>query len=211
MLEHDADGVRRFDHRWDDNGHLVGLVADDAAGPQEWSLRRDAAGRVVESVDPTGVTTCFEWDARGLLAAATDPAGLTTRYQHDARGRLIGLDTPGGRSTRIGYGLDGHAETVTDPAGIVTRFLRDAAGMVTGVRHGDGTGWDRRLDPVGREIERTGTDGTVAGRFDYDVAGRLVAATVPTAGSRVEFLWDDEPGGESAPAADAPASTGPGG
>ena len=191
VLEHDADGVRRFDHRWDDNGHLVGLVAGDAAGPQEWSLRRDAAGRVVESVDPTGVTTRFEWDARGLLAAATDPAGLTTRYHHDARGRLIGLDTPGGRSTRIGYGLDGHAETITDPAGIVTRFLRDAAGTVTGLRHGDGTGWDRQLDPVGRETERIGTDGTVAGRFDYDVAGRLVAATVPDSGVTVEFLWDD--------------------
>ena len=62
------------------------------------------------------------------------------------------------------------------------------------MRHGDGTGWDRRLDPVGREIERTGTDGTVAGRFDYDVAGRLVAATVPDSGVTVEFLWDDEVG-----------------
>jgi RHS repeat-associated protein len=200
VLEHDVDGVRRVDHRWDDNGHLVGLVA----GRQEWMLRRDAAGRVVESVDPTGVVTRFEWDARGLLAAATDPAGLATRYEHDARGRLVELETPGGRSTRIGYGLDGLAETVTDPAGVVTRFLRDAAGTVTGVRHADGTGWNRRLDPVGREIERVGTDGTVAGRFEYDAAGRILAATVPDSGVTVGFLWDDEHGDERVPRTDLP-------
>ena len=191
VLEHTADGVRRLEHRWDDCGRLVGLTADGAEGPQEWTMRRDAAGRVVEAVDPAGVATRYEWDCRGLLAAATDPAGLTTRYRHDERGRLTGLVTPGERTTGIGYGLDGHAETVTDPGGSVTRFLRDAAGLVTGVRHGDGSGWDRDLDPAGREVQRAGSDGMVSGQFTYDVAGRLVAATVPSSGVTVEFLWDD--------------------
>ena len=191
VLEHTANGVRRLEHRWDDCGRLVGLTADGAVGPQEWTMRRDAAGRVVEAVDPAGVATRYEWDRRGLLAAATDPAGLTTRYCHDERGRLTGLVTPGERTTGIGYGLDGHAETVTDPGGSVTRFLRDAAGLVTGVRHGDGSGWDRDLDPAGREVQRAGSDGMVSGRFTYDVAGRLVAATVPSSGVTVEFLWDD--------------------
>ena len=60
------------------------------------------------------------------------------------------------------------------------------------MRHGDGTGWDRaaRSGRDGRR-ERVGSDGTVAGQFDYDVAGRLVTATVPASGVTVEFLWDD--------------------
>ena len=62
---------------------------------------------------------------------------------------------------------------------------------MTGLRHGDGSGWDRDLDPAGREVQRVGSDGTVSGRFTYDIAGRLVAATVPSSGFTVEFLWDD--------------------
>ena len=191
ILEHDDGGVRRLEHRWDDGGRLVGLTADGAAGPQEWTLRRDPAGRVIEAVDPAGVATRFEWDPRGLLAAATDPAGLTTRYHHDERGRLAGLTAPGDRQTRVSYGLAGHPESVTDPGGSVTSFLHDAAGSVTGLRRDDGSGWDRQLDPVGREVQRVGSDGTVSGQYTYDVSGRLVTATVPATGDTVEFLWDD--------------------
>ena len=60
-------GRRRPPRRSDRDG------ADWAA--QESTIRRDAGGRVVEAIDPTGVATRFEWDWRGLLAAATDPAG----------------------------------------------------------------------------------------------------------------------------------------
>ena len=45
---------------------------------------------------------------------------------------------------------------------------------------------------MGREIERVGTDGTVAGRFGYDAAGRLTSAVEPATGVTVEFLWDDD-------------------
>ena len=191
VLEHDAGGVRRIEHRWDDGGRLVAVTAQGDAGRQDWTFRRDPAGRVVEAVDPTGVATRYDWDRRGLLAAATDPAGLTTRYHHDDRGRLVELEAPGRRVHRLSYGLDGHVESLTDPAGATTRYLRDAAGMLTGLRHGDGAGWDRRLDPAGRETERAGSDGTVTGRYSYDVAGRLVGASVPDSGVAIGFLWDD--------------------
>lgn len=187
----DASAAEHVEYRWDDDYRLVGVRAVGPDGERESSIRRDAGGRVTEAIDATGVTSRFAWDERGLLARATDPAGLTTGYHYDTRGRLAGLEAPGGRMTGINYGVDGHAAAVTDPAGAVTRMERDAAGAVTGLRRSDGAGWDRRLDSAGRELERVGTDGTVAGRYGYDPAGRLVSATVPDTGVTVEFLWDE--------------------
>ena len=168
------------------------MTASDAElGERVTTIRRDAGGRVLESIDPTGVATRFEWDSRGLMASATDPAGGVTSYDYDERGRLAGMVTPGGARTTVGYGLDGRQDSLTDPAGVLTTLLREANGFVVGARHADGSGWDRRLDPMGRELERVGTDGTIAGRFGYDAAGRLTSAVEPATGVTVEFLWDD--------------------
>lgn len=191
VYDGDSGTARQIGYRWDDDYRLVGVTATGPDGEKVSSISRDPGGRVVEQVDPTGVTTRFEWDQRGLLAEATDPAGLVTAYDYDVRGRLAAVHAPGDRSTTLGYGLDGQVDAITDAAGSVSRLRRDAAGAVTGLRHGDGSGWDRRLDAAGRELERVGTDGTVAGAYAYDPAGRLRSATVPDSGVTIEFLWDD--------------------
>ncbi len=46
-----------------------------------------------------------------------------------------------------------------------------------------GDGWDRTLDAVGREIERTALDGSVLGAYTYDIAGRMTSAIAPRHGS----------------------------
>lgn len=106
-------------------------------------------------------------------------------------GRLAAQIAPGGRRIGAEYGLDGRLAALTDAAGAVTRFSRDANGAITGVRGGDGSGWDRTLDPLGRELECVGTDGVVHGRYDDDAAGRLVSAVTAGADVPVAFLWDD--------------------
>jgi len=186
-------GRSRVTYRWDDEYRLVGVTVREADGAEQASaFRRDAGGRLLEAVDPSGVTTRFTWDGRGQMASAIDPAGGVTTYDYDVRGRLAGLTTPGGGRTALGYGPDGRQDSAVDPAGAITRLLRDANGVVVGARHGDGTGWDRTTDAMGRELERVGTDDTVAGRFGYDVSGRLASATDPGSGVTIEFLWDDD-------------------
>ncbi len=172
---------------WDDHGRIVGYQS--ASGGSS-SVDRDEAGRIRATTDATGVTTRYDWDERGLLRSATDPAGVTSAYRYDERGRLVEQTTPGDHSTRWGYDLAGYIETVTDPADVVTSIVRDHSGIVTGVRRG-GHGWDRTLDAVGREAERRSLDGTVLGRYEYDIAGRLTSATVPESGITSGFLWDD--------------------
>ncbi len=174
--------------QWDDGYRLTGIADGDGSA----TITRDSAGRPNGSVDATGVTTQFGWDERGLLASSTDPAGLASRYERDVRGRLTAQIAPGERSTGVDWGRDGRLAAISDPAGAVTSFSRDRTGAITAVRHADGSGWDRTLDAVGRELVRTGTDGVEHASFGYDVAGRLTSAAVPGAGLSTTFLWDDD-------------------
>lgn len=177
---------------WDEQRRLTGYVTATGAS----RIERDAAGRVTRSVDATGVSTSYEWDRRGLLVAATDPAGGTTGYRYDERGRLIGQTAPGDRTTTWSHDPSGRVAGFVDPAGVATDLIRNANGYVIGQRRGD-TGWDRRLDPVGREMQRTDLDGGVLGSYSYDPAGRLTAATTPDhdgligSGTFTGFLWDE--------------------
>ena len=125
--------------------------------------------------------TQFDYDERGLLRSATDAAGGVSSYSYDERGRLIAQTMPGGRTTTWAYDLGGRVGSTTDPMGVTTDVVRNASGVVTGMRRG-GDGWDRTLDPVGREIERTALDGSVLGAYTYDVAGRMTSAAAPGTG-----------------------------
>lgn len=172
---------------WDDGYRLLGITTDGTAS----TIRRDDGGRVVEQVDPTGVTARYAWDDRGLLASAVDPAGLASAYERDVRGRLAAHRAPGDRTITLQYDADGRTAAWTDPTGGSTTLHRDATGAMTGLRRADGSGWDRTLDVLGREIERLGVDGVVHGRFGYDASGRMTSATVPGAALASTFLWDD--------------------
>ncbi len=184
-----ADGepvAGRVEMVWDEHRRIAGFRT--AAG--ETRFERDPSGRLLSTVDPTGVSTHFDWDERGLLRSATDASGAVSTYDYDERGRLIGQTMPGGRTTTWTYDLGGRVGSTTDPTGLTTDVLRNGSGVVTGVRHGD-IGWDRTFDAAGREATRTALDGTVLGDYTYDAVGRLIAAGSPATGLFTEFLWDD--------------------
>ncbi len=171
---------------WDEHRRMAGLRTEHG----ETRFERDPAGRLLSAIDATGVATQFDYDERGLLRSATDAAGGVSSYSYDERGRLTAQSMPGGRTTTWAYDLGGRVGSTTDPMGVTTDVVRNASGVVTGMRRG-GDGWDRTLDPVGREIERTALDGSVLGAYTYDVAGRMTSAAAPGTGLFTEFLWDD--------------------
>lgn len=180
------ESVRR-EFAWDDDYRLLGIASPDGRS----ALERDAGGRVVSAADRSGVTAQFGYDQRGHLVEAFDAAGAPTAYAYDARGRLAEQQAPGERSMTFDYGDDGRLASVTDPSGVVNQYLRNANGATTGVRDGNGNGWDRTLNSMGQETERTGTDGAVVHQYEYDAAHRLTAASVPGADVLTQFLWDD--------------------
>ncbi len=180
------EGHRQVGVTWDEQRRMVGYRTDAAAASFDW----DSGGRLIGSVDPSGVAVSYDWDERGLLRSATDAAGATSVYRYDERGRLASQEMPGGRSTTWGYDTSGRLRSIVDPSGLVTEWVRNGSGVVTGMRR-EGEGWDRTLDSAGREVTRTTLDGSTLGTYDYDIAGRMVSASSPGNGLVTEFLWDD--------------------
>ena len=89
--------TRTVEYRWDDDYRLVGVTASDAElGERVTTIRRDAGGRVLESVDPTGVTTRFEWDQPRADGVGHRPG----RWRHVVRARPA---RPPGRDGDAGW------------------------------------------------------------------------------------------------------------
>ena len=188
----DDDGTR-VEYRWDDDYRLVG-AADRRARARDAAFhdppRRRRSGRRDHRPD-RGLRPVSTWDDRGLLASAVDPAGGETSYRYDARGQLDAIDAPNGGVTGSATAPTVAGSRSPTRPGRSRRFVRDAAGTAIGVRNGDGSGWDRARRRLGGEIERVGTDSTVAARFAYDPGGRLVSVSAPGDAGTIEFLWDD--------------------
>ncbi len=113
----------------------------------------DAAGRVVQSTDPSGVvtkytydldgrpltmtvgsaTTSYQYDADGRRIAETDPSGATTQYVYDNDNNVIKTIYADGTTTESSYDKDNRETSYTDQAGQTTNYQYDASDHVTAV------------------------------------------------------------------------------
>ncbi|MDF1562185.1 MAG: carboxypeptidase regulatory-like domain-containing protein [Deltaproteobacteria bacterium] len=148
----------------------------------DFSLVRDAAGRVVEIHDrTTDERWRFDHDpVTGWLRSRTDPAGRVVTFLHDSEGRIVGRQDPGsattsiepvtsgaaaglparvvdpiGRETRIEYDLQGNATRFVLPGGEETLVERDAVGRATRVVRADGVVEQSVYDPFGGLLEQS--------------------------------------------------------
>ena len=103
----DGDGeVEERDER-DANGRLVFHIDD---GGDTWSVRRDGAGRAVETTDPLGFHREVEHDRNGLVVRVEDfhgvdgsPPSSVTLVVHDQLGNPVRTSTNGGRTRRMRF------------------------------------------------------------------------------------------------------------
>ncbi len=138
-------------------GHTRGdlMRTTNPAGHITQYTQYDKAGRLLQSVDPNGVTSSFTYDLRGrmtshivagqatlyawwptgLIQRVTTPDGNWTFYEHDAAQRLWRVSDSLGNS--VSYTLDAvgnrAAEAVMDPGGVLRRHVSrgiDALGRV---------------------------------------------------------------------------------
>ncbi|MDO0927546.1 RHS repeat-associated core domain-containing protein [Streptomyces sp. TG1A-8] len=173
-------GVSRFEYTWFDL--LSARTGPDGA---RYEFVHDRELRLVEVVDPGGLTWTYEYDAAGRLVGETDFDARARRYAHDAAGRM---------SSR------------TDALGQVTAFVRDALGRVTR-KDAAGRVTAYAYDPMGRLLEAACPDTvlslvrdgagrvraeTVNGRtvtYTHDAAGRRVGRATP-AGAHSNWTFD---------------------
>ncbi len=140
------------------------------------SLRYDAFGRPLKTINVDNTTTSATYDAAGRVRFQYDELNRVTEYRYDAFGRLdktllpdptTGAITTASPTTSYRYDAAGNRIATIDPRGFTTRFEYDAFNRLTAV-----------VDAQGNRS-----------RMVYDVAGQMVA-TVDALGRASYTLYD---------------------
>ena len=158
----------------DSLGRLTNAV--DARGATT-GFRRDAQGRVLSKTDPLGRATTYAYDAAGRLAAVTNPGGASAVYAYDAAGNLAQLRDPRSNLWTFAHTANGRLASISDPLGRATAYAYDARGRLAVVTNADLSTVTLAYDAASRLTNVTySTHSPAASAFEYDAAGRLVAA-----------------------------------
>lgn len=184
LVAEEDPGGRRLEHHLDASGRLIGVTA----GGWSWTYRRDAAGRVVESIDPLGSHTRYAYDPAGQVTSVTDPRGSTVSYRYDADGHLVEVVDPFGRPTRAERDALGRIVAMTDALGRTTRRHLDATGRERRRDLPDGSHVAVELDACGR-VSDVWADGRPVAAYERDALGRVTSAHEPAVGRTVDTAW----------------------
>ena len=160
---------RTIDFVYSPDGRTVTQTADDGT----IQVTRGLHGPV-EVIDSRG-TTRYAYDTLGRLVERVEPDGVSIRYSYDLGGKVLTLTTPGGTTTYT-YNARSLIQTVTDPLGRVTLYSYNSAGLLSRTESPNGIIEVRQYDSIGllSRIEQSRSQ-TVLARYDVvrDLVGRI--------------------------------------
>ncbi|MEI7850320.1 MAG: RHS repeat-associated core domain-containing protein [Kiritimatiellales bacterium] len=166
---------------------LLDSVTD--RGGRTTVLIHDALKRLVQTINPEGGITRFDYDANGNRTALTDPNGNVTTFAYDLDDRLIRETYADGNGLSFGYDPAGLMTTRTNARGIVTTYTYDANHNLLTTSYSDGTpGVTNTYDAFNR---LTGVqDGVGANAYTYDANSRLISYDGPWADDTITYAYD---------------------
>ncbi|EPT5127603.1 hypothetical protein ACVRCY_004966, partial [Escherichia coli] len=179
--------VRAFTY---DAQHPGRMVAHRYAGRPEMRYRYDDTGRVVEQLNPAGLSYRYQYEQdritvtdslnRREVLHTEGGAGLkrvvkkeladgsVTRSGYDAAGRLTAQTDAAGRRTEYGLNVvSGDITDITTPDGRETKFYYNDGNQLTAVVSPDGLESRREYDEPGRLVSETSRSGETV-RYRYD-------------------------------------------
>ncbi|EPD1465986.1 TPA: RHS repeat protein, partial [Escherichia coli] len=201
--------VRAFTY---DAQHPGRMVAHRYAGRPEMRYRYDDAGRVVEQLNPAGlsyrylyeqdrITVTDSLNRREVLHTEGEGGlkrvvkkeladGSVTRSGYDPVGRLTAQTDAAGRRTEYGLNVvSGDITDITTPDGRETKFYYNDGNQLTAVVYPDGLESRRAYDEPGRLVSETSRSGDVI-RYAYDNPhSELPATTTDATGSTRQMTW----------------------
>ncbi|MBC5784230.1 LysM peptidoglycan-binding domain-containing protein [Ramlibacter sp. USB13] len=132
----------------------------------------DAAGRLLQTVSPTGGVTSYTHDGLGRMLTATDALGQVTITQHDDAGRKLRVSLAGGLVTTTTMDAAGRvtavAQSNTSGAALgETRFFYDADDRLRMTQDPTGVRSWVLYDPAGRKTAEIDGNGTMT-EYTYD-------------------------------------------
>ncbi|HHU3020484.1 TPA: type VI secretion system tip protein TssI/VgrG, partial [Escherichia coli] len=192
--------VRAFTY---DAQHPGRMVAHRYAGRPEMRYRYDDTGRVVEQLNPAGLSYRYLYEQdritvtdslnRREVLHTEGGAGLkrvvkkeladgsVTRSGYDAAGRLTAQTDAAGRRTEYGLNVvSGDITDITTPDGRETKFYYNDGNQLTAVVSPDGLESRREYDEPGRLVSETSRSGETV-RYRYDDAHSELPATTTDA------------------------------
>ena len=158
---------------------------------------QDGLGRLVRAsrtLDGDMLSAEYRYNAAGQLLEKIDPEGNSTRYEYDGRGRRTLVDDPDLGPRGMVYDDTDNLIERHNPDGNVIRYTFDLAGReLTEDWDGDGKlevrkAWDVNPDAPG-DLRYRGklariADPTGGTEHDYDERGRITATTLTIEGKR---------------------------
>ncbi|SQM35966.1 protein rhsD, truncation [Escherichia coli] len=208
---YDRSGTQMRHFTYDDKyrGRMVG---HRYAGRPEMRYRYDDAGRVVEQLNPAGLSYRYQYEQdritvtdslnRREVLHTEGGAGLkrvvkkeladgsVTHSGYDAAGRLTAQTDAAGRRTEYGLNVvSGDITDITTPDGRETKFYYNDGNQLTAVVSPDGLESRRAYDEPGRLVSETSRSGDVI-RYAYDNPhSELPATTTDATGSTRQMTW----------------------
>lgn len=146
--------------------------------------------RLVQSVDALGVETNRTYDALGRsLTVAVDGASIhETLTTNTYVGNVLWTRDVNHADTFVNHDGLGRTTGIIYPDGTETSVIYDARGHATTVEDRDGRIFNLTYDSLGNPLAKTEPATEIASSWEYDDAGRLIAATDPD-GVVTESTW----------------------
>jgi RHS repeat-associated protein len=134
----------------------------------------DAAGRLLQTLDPGGQTVRFEYSALNQLTKIIDSLGGQTAFTYDGNGNLLTLSDARSKTTTWTYNNMDRVATRTDPLNREESFSYDLMGNTTAWTDRKGQVTTYQYDALNRQT----------------LAGFGTAGTPPTYQSTIGYTWD---------------------
>jgi YD repeat-containing protein len=149
-----------------DSQNKMQTMTDTLGGTTSYAY--NGYGQMTVVTDVLGNATYYGWDEYGLNTAITDALGNVTTFGYDLAGRLITTTDALERKS---------VNTYDDGDNLVRVVVNYVNGVYDPARPDEDVATEYGYDAVGRRVWVTDTLGHVT-RNEYDVAGRLITATV---------------------------------
>ncbi|EFE07717.1 RHS repeat-associated core domain protein [Citrobacter youngae ATCC 29220] len=201
--------VRRFDYDAETPGRMV---AHQYAGRPQTSYRYDAAGRVVEQLNPAGLSYRYEYQRdhvaitdslhrREVLHTAGEGGlkrvvkkeyadGSVTCSEYNPAGWLTARTDAAGRKTEYRYSIaSGNVTEIISPDGRKTAFYYNGGRQLTSVTHPDGLREKLAYDEQGRLTAQTSRQGSTTRYVYADPHSEYPCAREDATGSKKQMTW----------------------
>lgn len=156
-------------------------------------------GMRLESLDPLGGVTEYDYNDFLQSVSVTDPLGNVSMTRYDTSGNMTSDTDPLGNEQQWAYDAGNNLTSYTDALGNVSIYTYNSMNEVTSVTVPSGGQTTYSYDASGNLVSSVDARGNVTGAdpagftttYTYDLAGQLASVTAPD-GAKTSYTYDDE-------------------